>query len=595
VNEIYITCGMLTGGRQPDLMSFFWRQVVAASPADSTRSAAYENGWNAINQFIREGYSWSGNQANIFYKKLGGRYADASLQSGLDIAGDARAFAFVDLDDDGCVDLLLKCRLGPQLRVFQNRVGQEQRRIAFQLEGVKSNRDAIGARVEVNGRVRWLNAGSGYLSQHSKTVFIGLGNDERIERASILWPSGLRQPLEGLQMDSLYRVREGDSPVLVRGFAKSGFAKSGSAKSLSLPERTVAGENQQRLHDTWFVEPIPLPEPQRGPGLYVVDGAAASPAFALFRRYLFEYRADLEPRLALLLDARGHAVKVYAQVPDAARVAADLRTTPRPLPYPGRSLNPMRRDFFKLGAALLGCGYREEALPYLEEVLRRDPANHTARVLAAQVHREAGRWDQARSSLRLVLDAAPQIAEAWNELGGVEQGQYADHKKALECFEQAVAWKPDLVYALLNAAQSAARLQDLAKARDLYERALAASPRNAAAHNGLGLLLAQSGESAKAEVHFRDAVKHDAALGGAWNNLAVLLLRQRREPEALQVLREGIRQAPGEELLYLNLGRILLQQGDRQGARAVMEQLLKTNPGSAVARKALEDLRNPER
>ena len=42
--------------------------------------------------------------------------------------------------------------------------------IALRLRGVKSNRDAIGARVEVNGRVQCLSAGGGYLAQHSKQM-----------------------------------------------------------------------------------------------------------------------------------------------------------------------------------------------------------------------------------------------------------------------------------------------------------------------------------------------------------------------------------------------------------------------------------------
>ena len=67
--------------------------------------------------------------------------------------------------------------------------------IAFPLRGVKSNRDAIGAAVTVgteSGRqTRMLQAGSGFLSQHSKEVFFGLGEAKGPVRASIRWPSGL--------------------------------------------------------------------------------------------------------------------------------------------------------------------------------------------------------------------------------------------------------------------------------------------------------------------------------------------------------------------------------------------------------------------
>src|ERR1017187_9082546 len=58
--EIYIACGMLTNNSRTDLMSYFYRQVVAKSPVESGRAPAYENGWNAINQLVREDYSWAG-------------------------------------------------------------------------------------------------------------------------------------------------------------------------------------------------------------------------------------------------------------------------------------------------------------------------------------------------------------------------------------------------------------------------------------------------------------------------------------------------------------------------------------------------------
>jgi len=74
--EIFIACGMLTGPNETDLMSFFWRQVVAKSPTVAERSEEYESGWNAINQLIREDYSWNGREPNVFYVRRNGRYYD---------------------------------------------------------------------------------------------------------------------------------------------------------------------------------------------------------------------------------------------------------------------------------------------------------------------------------------------------------------------------------------------------------------------------------------------------------------------------------------------------------------------------------------
>ncbi len=100
--EIFVTCGMLTNESERDLNGFFWRQVVARSPVTAQPSAAYENGWNAINQFIREDYSWNGREPNVLHVKRGDRYFDFSGVSGLDFADDSRAFAVTDFDGDGC-------------------------------------------------------------------------------------------------------------------------------------------------------------------------------------------------------------------------------------------------------------------------------------------------------------------------------------------------------------------------------------------------------------------------------------------------------------------------------------------------------------
>src|SRR5205807_1774990 len=191
--EIYVTCGMLTGAppseTQPDLMSFFWRQVVAKSPTVAERSEEYENGWNAINQLIREGYSWNGREPNVFYARRNGRYYDFSGVSGLDCALDSRAFAVTDFDNDGNLDLLVKSRLGPQVQAFRNECAGGRKSIMIRLTGMKSNRDAIGARVEVDGKVKFLQAGSGYLSQHTKVLHFGLGEASRNVKVRIRWPS----------------------------------------------------------------------------------------------------------------------------------------------------------------------------------------------------------------------------------------------------------------------------------------------------------------------------------------------------------------------------------------------------------------------
>lgn len=586
--ELFLTCGMLTGPKRPDLMGFFWRQVVAKTPATAIPSAVYENGWNAINQFIREGYSWNGAEPNVFYIRSGDRYRDASAESGLNFASDSRAFAITDFDGDGCLDIFVKSRLGPQLRVFQNRCGQRRERVALRLIGTRSNRDAIGARVKLDGQTKWVTAGSAYLSQHTKTLYFGL-KSKSVESVEIDWPSGLRQRLIGLDAGAVYEITEGGEAI--RGLA---FSAAQPIVPSSAP-----GDNAPRLHDTWLQDPVPLPEKRPGPGLFVVtaetlrgNGDFAS-AYTLFRRYLFEYRAELELPLALLLDSQGRVCKVYAAVPSASQVQADLQKIGKAaaLPYPGRHLARPKRDYFKLGASLLWCGYPEQALPYLEAVLQQQPDNVRTLVLVAQVHREAGRIDKAFALLEEALRLQPASAEAWNEMGGVAMARQ-DYGVALEHFEQAIAAKDGLVYALLNAGQAADKLGRQSLAEQFFRRALEIEPKSPEGHQGLGLALAKNGKITDGEKHLLEAVQLRPSLSAAWNNLGVLYLQRGNPQKAIDALERGISAAPGDELLYLNLGRIYIQTQRYTEAKAVMQRLFKINPESIVAKKALEDLGN---
>jgi hypothetical protein len=80
------------------------------------------------------------------------------------------------------------------------------------LVGRKSNRDGIGARVEVQaGGIRQVHervAGSGYLSQDDPRLHFGLGNASKVERITVDWPSGTHQVLENSPADKIMTIEE---------------------------------------------------------------------------------------------------------------------------------------------------------------------------------------------------------------------------------------------------------------------------------------------------------------------------------------------------------------------------------------------------
>src|SRR5258706_5698807 len=90
----------------------------------------------------------------------------------------ARGLAIGDWDNDGAPDAIFTC-VGDRPVLLRNNVGRKNAWIGLQLHGVKSNRDAIGAKLtlRVGDRklVRWLTGGSSYPSSHDQRVVLGLG------------------------------------------------------------------------------------------------------------------------------------------------------------------------------------------------------------------------------------------------------------------------------------------------------------------------------------------------------------------------------------------------------------------------------------
>lgn len=546
--EIFVTCGMLTNASTTDLNSFFWRQVVAHSPGKQEPSTAYENGWNAINQFIREEYSWNGREPNVLHARRGDRYFDVSGVSGLDFADDSRAFAVTDFDGDGRPDLILKSRMGPQIRFLQSDCSASHNAIAFRLHGTKSNRDAIGARIEVDGQTKWLEAGSGFLSQHSKRIVFGLGQAKSVRSVRITWPSGLTQTFSELKIGCTYSIIEGSNETAAESFREM----------KQWTEDALPGNNEMRLEDTWLIEPVPLPEQQKGPGLFVIGERTEQ--YEIFRRYLFDWRTSLKLPLPLLLNDRGDVAKVYARMPSEEEKAADLARLKQfspawGLPFEGIYLLEPKRDFFKFGAPLVWAGFVQQALPYLERSLERSPDNARIVVLVGQIHLAGNRLDAAAKS-----------------------------------FQKALALNPKSTHALLGLGSIADTRGNSRDAAEFYRKALALDGSSPEAANGLGLSLAKQGETGEARKYFEQAIALRRDYADAINNLGVLYTQQGQLNDAVEAFSYGIRVAPDEDILYLNLGRAFIRMGRLERARATMQQLLDRKPTSEIARHALQEL-----
>jgi hypothetical protein len=98
--------------------------------------------------------------------------------------------------------------------LLRNNAGRDNQWIGFELQGTKSNRDAIGAKITVvigdRRTVRWITGGSSYLSSHDKRVVFGLGprTHAKTVSAQIRWPGGTLQELSDLKANHYYQVVE---------------------------------------------------------------------------------------------------------------------------------------------------------------------------------------------------------------------------------------------------------------------------------------------------------------------------------------------------------------------------------------------------
>lgn len=143
----------------------------------------------------------------------GGKWQALTEEAGLNASPPARhrGCAFADLDGDGKVDVVATA-LGKQAEIWMNRTPASGHWLDIALEGVKSNRDGIGARIKVvtgsGAQYNHMTTTVGYASSSDGPVHFGLGSDKEAQTIEIDWPSGTVQKLTNVQADRVLQVRE---------------------------------------------------------------------------------------------------------------------------------------------------------------------------------------------------------------------------------------------------------------------------------------------------------------------------------------------------------------------------------------------------
>lgn len=148
--------------------------------------------------FVNDG---AGNLRDVA-DELGGGFANPKI---------GRGAAYADIDNDGDLDVLITTNRGPAF-LYRNDQYSGNRSVRFRLDGTKSNRSAIGAKVSLHysGRTssRYVKSGSSYLSQSELPVTFGLGRRDNVERIVVDWPSGRVEEFKNLRTGRAYIITE---------------------------------------------------------------------------------------------------------------------------------------------------------------------------------------------------------------------------------------------------------------------------------------------------------------------------------------------------------------------------------------------------
>jgi enediyne biosynthesis protein E4 len=127
---------------------------------------------------------------NLLMQKADGSFVEAAAEAGIATAERSRGAALVDFDGDGRLDLLVVNRRAP-LELYRNVTQGTGHWLEVSLQQPGGNRNAIGARVSVNGQEQELTVGGGHASGQAGPLHFGLG-DAEVAEVSVIWPDGSR-------------------------------------------------------------------------------------------------------------------------------------------------------------------------------------------------------------------------------------------------------------------------------------------------------------------------------------------------------------------------------------------------------------------
>jgi enediyne biosynthesis protein E4 len=493
-------------------------------------------------------------QGNLLFHNEGGRFRNVSDEAGPGFAAVnvTRGGALGDYDNDGDLDLLMM-NLNDPPNLLHNFGGNSNNWLGLKLLGTESNRDALGARVKLFSgnrvQMREVQRGYGYQSQHDVRLLFGLGDQERVERVEISWPSGLVQTLEDPGLRRYLVVHEG-SPEPVASYvgetSEESFAPSISSSTEKIS--TAKGKSQYAIDPNWTAGD----HYRKGVELY--NFGRYHEALAAFRTSI-----HLEP----------DSIEVY----------------------------------YSLGVTLYsGLGLSAEAAAVLEEAMARDSSWTQVCQLLGVAYMDLDRTDEAIELLERARQLEPNAWQGHNRLG-LAHLRRGDMAAAGDAFREASRKAPWMPHPHLNLARVYERQGQSDRAeweRQIFEQLrptqkqvtryldnLESYPEDVEARCLLGQAYLLQGRPEDAQTCFQQAIRTDSSYAPAHYGLGAILHYQNRLTEAISAYEHASRLQPDLVGAFADLGQAHHQTGHLGEATAAYSKALALRPDLAAVRTRL--------
>ncbi|HIL70142.1 MAG TPA: hypothetical protein EYG38_09880, partial [Verrucomicrobia bacterium] len=206
-------------------------------------------------------------QPNRAFRNLGDlKFEDIAAEWNLNESSASYAAAAGDLDLDGDLDLVV-CNFDGPVSLFENKIASHES-ITIKLIGTRSARLPLGAKVEIQKgatrQVRELASSRGFMSANDPVIHFGLGDQQKVDRMTIRWPSGFRQTLRHLKGNRHYTIIESADDVWAKEkTAPTLYQRIGFRQTITHRETAYNDYKRQPL--------LPAKHSQMGPALAVGD------------------------------------------------------------------------------------------------------------------------------------------------------------------------------------------------------------------------------------------------------------------------------------------------------------------------------------